>query len=220
MKYQDYLQGGESLVVTRSDYLPEIGSYTASVTADALNIVIESDEGNNTATDTYSVADWDSDDDGVPDPLDLCPFESALNFDSDGDGCIDEGAGGRHVEYWDRPEFPIVYYINENGAPGVSDGSDFTAIHNAMNAWTDIPGTDASVVYGGTTPQKNAGAMDGINLVTFEDTEFQFGLGVLAVGITTSFTEPTVVDHKWYRPGQIYESDMIFNRSKSFRTLT
>ncbi len=218
MKYQDYIQGGESVVVTRIDNFPYIGSFTATATADALSIIDESDEANNTASVNYSVSDWDSDDDGVPDPEDLCPFESALNFDSDGDGCIDEGAGGRHVEYWERPDFPITYYINEDGAPGILDGSDFTAIQNAMNAWTLIPGTDATVVYGGTTPQKNADAMDGINLVTFEDTEFHFGLGVLAVGITTSFTEPTVFNNEWYRIGQICDSDMIFNRSKSFRT--
>jgi len=43
---------------------------------------------------------------------------------------------------------------------------------------------------------------------------------VLAVGIATSFTEPTFHNGKFYRPGEIVDADMLFNPAKNFRTAT
>lgn len=37
--------------------------------------------------------DTDDDNDGVPDTDDFCPFENAMGFDADGDGCIDTPSG-------------------------------------------------------------------------------------------------------------------------------
>ena len=164
--------------------------------------------------------DPDLDRDGVPVPTDACPTVNASFFDSDGNGCLDASPGGRHVEYWDRGAFPLTYVINEGGCPTVGDGSEFTAIEQSMNVWCRDPNQAASVSYGGTTPQNDAEAMDLVNLITFNDPDYRFGVGVIAVGLTTSFTEPTEMGGIQYRPGQIIDSDMIFNPGKSFRTAT
>jgi YVTN family beta-propeller protein len=162
----------------------------------------------------------DADNDGVPDSLDLCPAEDASFFDADGDGCVDETAGARHTEYWDPADLPLTYVISQNGAPFVGDGSDFTALQNAVAAWPTVSGTDLSATYGGTTAQTIADALDQVNQITFEDTDFPFPSSVLAVGITTSFTEPTEFAGRTFRPGQIVDADMIFNPSKGFKTST
>jgi YVTN family beta-propeller protein len=162
----------------------------------------------------------DPDGDGVPDPYDLCPLVNASFFDRDGDGCIDDPVSARHTEYWATDQMPFVYYINENGAPAIVNGSDFAAIVAGVGAWTEIPGVDFSVSYGGTTAQAVAAALDQVNLVTFGDNQYQFGAAVLAVGISTSFTVDSLYNGTQYRPGQIVDADMIFNPLKKWRTPT
>ena len=169
--------------------------------------------------DTPTLCDGDADGDGVFDTDDLCPGEDASSFDSDGDGCVDDGAGGRHIEYWDRGVFPLTYYIHESGAPGISDGSDTVAITNAMQAWI-LPDLDASVTYGGYATDPDADAFDGVNLITFEDPDYAFGAGVIAVGLTTSFIERMWFANEWWRPGEVYDSDIIFNPAMGFKTTT
>jgi hypothetical protein len=75
-------------------------------------------------------------------------------------------------------------------------------------------------VYGGTTAQEDANAVDQIHLVTFKDDQYQFGSSVLAVGITTSFTVDSTYNNVFYRPGQIVDADMIFNPAKTYKTTT
>jgi len=162
----------------------------------------------------------DSDGDGVPDSVDVCPTEDASLFDRNGDGCIDDGASARHIEYWGVEDTTITYVVNAAGAPGVSDGSDFVAIDNAIASWTGIAGTSLHVVAGGTTTQATAVALDGTNLVTFSDTEFNFPSAVIAVGIATSFTVDSLYAGRHYRAGQIVDADMVFNPTKQFRTST
>ncbi|MFZ1946805.1 MAG: Ig-like domain-containing protein, partial [bacterium] len=164
----------------------------------------------------------DGDGDGVFGAADLCAAEDASFFDSDGEGCIDDGAGARHIEYWDREAFPLTYKIHQDGAPEVSDSSDFVAIMSAMGVWTtgDLA---ASADYGGSTAQADAKPFDRVNLVTFEDPDYEFGSGVIAVGLTTSFTEPTWFAGTWYRAGEIMDSDILFNGDPDkmrFRTTT
>src|SRR5210317_798043 len=110
---------------------------------------------------TPSLAQVDSDGDGVDDSVDLCNGIDASFFDGDGDGCIDPTAHARHREFWDATDLPLIYVIHQNGAPGISDGSDFTAIQAGYDAWTTLPGVLLSASYGGTTPQAAADGMDG-----------------------------------------------------------
>ena len=135
----------------------------------------------------------DADGDGVPDSVDACPAENSSFFDRDGDGCIDEHIGARHTEYWGVADTLITYVINDQGSPNVLNGSDFTAIQDAMNAWPGVTGTELNVQYGGTVTQEDADGLDQVNLVTFVDDVYPFSPLVLAVGITTSFTSDTTV---------------------------
>jgi DNA-binding beta-propeller fold protein YncE len=168
------------------------------------------------SADTF-IAD-DSDGDGVADSVDACPAEDASYFDRDGDGCIDALAGARHTEYWGVADTVVTYVINASGATGIGDGSDFTAIQNAVDAWPAIPNTDLTVTYSGTVAMEDAVAGDQINLVTFVDDQYSFGSAVLAVGITTSFTVDSLHNARLYRPGEIVDADMIFNPVKIFTT--
>jgi DNA-binding beta-propeller fold protein YncE len=160
----------------------------------------------------------DSDGDGVPDSVDACPVQDASFFDRDGDGCLDDPRGARHTEYWGVADAVITYVINESGWPSISDGSDIAALRAGMDVWTAVPNSDLTVSYGGTTTQEVADAVDQINLITMVDDEFQFGSSVLAVGITTSFTVDSLYNGRLYRPGEMVDADMIFNRTKNFTT--
>ncbi|RKZ08078.1 hypothetical protein DRQ32_09465, partial [bacterium] len=170
---------------------------------------------------TPALAQVDSDGDGVDDSADLCNGIDASFFDGDGDGCIDPTAHARQREFWDPADLPLLYVMHENGAPGIADGSDFTAIDDAFSAWTSLANVELSATNGGTTTDPAASGMDGINQITFEDPEFLavYGSAVLAVGITTSYDVPTTLaDGTVMRPGQIFDADMIFNPVRSFST--
>jgi YVTN family beta-propeller protein len=197
------------------------GVHTAAPMFDNVGIFVR-DSYAPAVSDVPTPCASDGDGDGVFGPADLCSSEDASFFDSSGDGCIDDGAGARHIEYWDRGAFPLTYKIHQDGAPEVSDGSDFTAVTDAMDAWTagDVV---ASATYGGTTAQADAKPFDRVNMVTFEDPDYQFGSGVIAVGLTTSFTEPTWFGGRWYRAGEIMDSDILFNGDPGkmrFKTMT
>lgn len=165
----------------------------------------------------------DADNDGVPNALDLCPYVSSEYFDRNGDGCVDEVTSARHVEYWGDTD-TLTYYISEGGSPNISDGSDIAALTQSMDTWRILPGSDMPVVYGGTTPAVYANAFDQVNMITFRDpivddsNNRYFSDAIIAVGITTSFTEPTLHNNRWYRPGEIFDADMLFNPSRIFTT--
>ena len=184
----------------------------------ALSAIVDNDGG------AYAGAVWelflgaaDSDGDGVYYTADGCPAQDASFFDRNGDGCIDQTAGARHIEYWGEGE-TLSYRIQQDGAPNISDGSDFTAIRQGIDTWALIAGADMNSLYVGTTAIENAVAGDGINLVTFRDLDYDFGTHTLAVGVATSFTEPAWLDGKFYRAGQIIDADLMFNPTKTFTT--
>jgi YVTN family beta-propeller protein len=159
----------------------------------------------------------DADGDGVPDSVDVCPAEDASGFDRNGDGCIDDAVGPRHVEYWGWEDSVITYVINSTGAPGVGGTADNDAIIAAFNAWTSIPGTNLSAVYGGTVAQGVANGLDRVNLVTFVDNTYPFGLSTLAVGLSTSFESDTLIAGRVWRKGEIFDADMLFSPTKTFK---
>jgi DNA-binding beta-propeller fold protein YncE len=162
----------------------------------------------------------DTDGDGVFNGRDQCPADNAAPYDADGDGCVDLTASNRHIEYWRLPDFPLTYMISQEGAPGINDGSEFTEVVNAMSTWNTVAGSEAAFVFGGQIPQNDAQAMDLQNTVTFNDPDFQFPPGVLAVGISTSFTDPTFFNDQLFREGQVFDADMIFNNAITFSTPT
>jgi len=161
---------------------------------------------------SWSDSDWD----GVGDIVDACPFENSAPFDRDGDGCIDETIGSRHVEY--QADDTLRFWIHEDGVPAILDGSDIEAVRIGVEAWNAVPGIDIRAGYEGTTAQRDARILDGMNTITFSDPDYVFPIGVLAVGITTSYLEPARFNEKPVRPGQIVDADIIFNPMMSFTT--
>ncbi|HKW15612.1 MAG TPA: Ig-like domain-containing protein [Candidatus Krumholzibacteria bacterium] len=159
----------------------------------------------------------DDDGDGVPNATDLCPAENSSGFDRNGDGCLDPFRGARHIEYWSTTDNNLTYVINATAAPNITNGTDITAIQNAIAAWPAIAGTGLTVTYGGTTAQTNANGLDHVNMVTFLDNSWSFGNLVLAVGLTTSFESDTTIAARVYRKGEIFDADMIFNPSVTFK---
>ncbi len=162
----------------------------------------------------------DDDGDGVPNGTDLCPAENSSGFDRNGDGCLDPFRGARHIEYWGTADNIITYVINDAAAPNITNGSDITAVQDAFASWTAITGTDLVATYGGTVAQTNANGLDHVNLVTFVDNTYDFSNLVLAVGLTTSFESDTTIATRVYRKGEIFDADMLFNPSKTFKVST
>ncbi|HWP85047.1 MAG TPA: carboxypeptidase regulatory-like domain-containing protein [Terriglobia bacterium] len=104
------------------------------------------------------------------------------------------------------PSVPQVrFVINPNGVPGLSGELDRLivagAIRDAFRAWTNIPGAMISFTDGGLTSQANRSSSDGVSLVSFQDSNFVFGPGVLGVAIT-SFLPST---------GEIRDVDILYN---------
>ena len=159
----------------------------------------------------------DADGDGVPDSVDVCPGEDASRFDRNGDGCIDDAVGPRHVEYWGWEDSVITYVINASGAPGVGGTADNNAIISAFDSWTSIPGTGLAASYGGSVAQGVASGLDRVNLVTFVDNTYPFGLSTLAVGLSTSFESDTLIAGRVWRKGEIFDADMLFSPTKTFK---
>ncbi len=153
----------------------------------------------------------DTDGDGVPDVDDACPGEDASFFDRDGDGCIDPVIGGRHLEYWGEGTFPLEYVVDHLGVDEITDDSDLPAIQQGFAAWDGLAGTEIAIEYGGETTDLVADSFDGINTVTFHDGDYDFIRGTVAVGLSTSFTETATFQGQTIRPGQIVDTDVIFN---------
>jgi hypothetical protein len=159
----------------------------------------------------------DDDGDGVPNGTDLCPAENSSGFDRNGDGCLDAFRGARHIEYWSTADNNIPYVINATAAPNITNGSDITAIQSAFGTWTALANTDLVATYGGTVAQTNGDGLDHVNLVTFLDNSYNFSNLVLAVGLTTSFESDTTIAARVYKKGEIFDADMLFNPSKTFK---
>lgn len=160
----------------------------------------------------------DRDHDGVADAYDACPDVCAAGQDGDGDGCPDATATLRHVESWSRDQLPIHYTISQGADPANSTPNDLSEIQAGMNAWTAVASCTLQVVRDPDVPRADASPLDGVNLVTFQDPDFQFPNGVLAVTPTFSFTRRAVFDDQVVLPGQIVDADMIFNPASHFST--
>jgi YVTN family beta-propeller protein len=167
---------------------------------------------------TYLPRTCDTDHDGVLDAEDACPNVSAAPFDKDGDGCRDASATTRNVEFWTPPSFPVHYRVSSIGPTGLNFSEVESEVQAAFAAWTGVSGAQTSFQYDGLSTDVNAVPGDGVNLVTFNDPDYPFPNGVLAVGVATSYTARTHINGEFFRPGQIRDSDMIFNTRESFRT--
>ncbi len=102
-------------------------------------------------------------------------------------------------------QFPLKYTLNADGVPNITDGSDLNAVRAAFATWAAVSTSTIKFTDGGTTTAKYANATDGINLVSFEDDQFPFSYGVLAVAAKTLKIDSTS------NTAQIIDADIVVN---------
>ncbi len=101
--------------------------------------------------------------------------------------------------------WPLRFTISQNGVPNITDGSDLDAVRASFQTWAAIPAADITFADNGTTSSRYANATDGINLVSFEDDQFPFSYGVLAVAAKTLKIDQTTLE------AQIIDADIVVN---------
>ena len=131
--------------------------------------------------------------------------------------------------HW-KPNTPIPFVVNPGGVPNFTGELQRLVVLGAVNdvfrAWTEVP--DAAVVFSSAGISSSTRAEpDGVNLVSFQDTDFPFPPGVLAVASVLSAPDipgPSIIvapNGRQYAAdfsGQILEVDIVFkpNPSNSF----
>jgi len=110
---------------------------------------------------------------------------------------------GTKVVRWADPN--LTYYLEPNGAPGITDGSDMTAIQASFDGWQDIGCSALTFTKLGTTSNTDVlpiGQMlnDKNELIWINTSKWPFGEYVL--GVTVAYPD-------W--SGNIIESDIAFN---------
>jgi YVTN family beta-propeller protein len=131
---------------------------------------------------------------------------TATATDADGNTSeFSEAIGGTLSQILADVNQPFYYKVNETGHPNIFDGSDTAAISSAFKTWTDVETADIEFINAGTTPDKYASAIDGVNLVSFVDDQYPFPPGVLAMAAKTLKVEPGD------NVAEIIDADIIFN---------
>lgn len=105
---------------------------------------------------------------------------------------------------------PVTYKIHQGGLPSTGNRSEFAAVHAGFEAWEAIEESAIAFSYEGTT-ETGVAALDGTNLISFQDHSFDFSSGVIAVTLTFSsrnVEEPSILDADiLFNPNQIFSSD-------------
>lgn len=141
---------------------------------------------------------------------------------------------------WDDRMLPITWVLSEDGLPGsgIDNATLITELTAAHSRWEMLTTSKLDWTFGGEVPIRSAGldgplgpGIDGVNLVTFTDPDLIFPPGVLAVAITFSFAQDTVIDSTnsdldgdlvpdipegTYPAGTIFDSDIAFNSSEDW----
>lgn len=147
----------------------------------------------------------------------LCVLGGALLANHGFAGAILRTAQGQTL-HW-APNTPIPYVVNPGGVPGFTSELQrlvvLGAVNDSFRPWTQIP--DAAVVFNPSgISSLTRGAIDGTNLITFQDTSTQFPPGVLAFAlvVTAIAVGPTQVGGQVINAqfvGQILDADIVFN---------
>ncbi|MFT6108009.1 MAG: hypothetical protein ACJA2W_000918 [Planctomycetota bacterium] len=114
---------------------------------------------------------------------------------------------------WSSPE-NISLVFNSDGSDDVADGSEETALRNAVDQWNAVYGSQARIVIDDTpsSTQRRDWQSNDIHLVVFDETGssgyFAGASGIVAITPVTFFTD-----------GRIIDADVVFN-GKNFRFST
>jgi YVTN family beta-propeller protein len=144
----------------------------------------------------------------------------ASNLDSLGTSEFSVAIGATERQIIAQSDFPLHYVINGLGEPTVTDGSDFTAIHNAFDTWTQLNRSTVDFVFDSTTSARYASATDGLNLVTFSDDQFPFPPGVLAIAAKTLDVSAGEENARIIDADVVFNYNWVQNANLQFRTET
>lgn len=114
---------------------------------------------------------------------------------------------------WSSPE-SISIVVNSDGSDDVANGSHETAIESAVEAWNNVPGSEARIVINrsASAEQRVDWQSNDIHLVVFDETGssgyFSGASGIVAITPVSFFTD-----------GRIIDADVVFN-GKNFRFTT
>lgn len=99
----------------------------------------------------------------------------------------------------------VAIVINSTGSDDIADGSHFTALRNAIDAWNRVPGSTAHLTENTSpTQQARTDFENGIHLILFDEsnTSGYFPSGSNTVALTPIY---------FYASGQIADADILFN---------
>jgi len=170
-------------------------------------------------TDIY-VADLsgllaDSDGDLVPDVVDTCPDLAPVlgEIDRNFDGCPDPTGSFRFTRFWSESQLPVLYETDAVGDPALGANTTFAILKSSFDTW--LTGPLAGVTLAGGDDGTHAGPSDAMsgdlrNTMTFSDPD-GFDFDTIALTLSTVADRDTVIGGRWYRPGEIIDSDILFN---------
>jgi hypothetical protein len=104
---------------------------------------------------------------------------------------------------------PIDYWTSKSGYSRIYNGSDVHQIREGFQKWQDVSTAAVSFNYRGVAETDTA-AIDGINLVTFNDSATPLGTSAIAVTM--------LVLEAGEQNAVIREADIVFSSSYTFRT--
>jgi hypothetical protein len=122
----------------------------------------------------------------------------------------------------DKWAAPPLWNLNPARNANITGPRDLGEVmQTSFNTWAGAPGTTISAARGGDSAKTSAG-FDGVNLICFVcQGDFSQEAETLAVTITTTATQTGASDGRGGRTqfvGQILDSDILFNPSRSFNT--
>ncbi len=134
------------------------------------------------------------------DPANPFPFSTDIHVDN---------AGNALFLRFHQSQLPIVWVMNDQGIPGLSQAASSTALVESMNRWNDVPESSFAWNYGGTVTDTIAQA-DNVHLLTFADLPLFSLLPTGVLGVTI-FTQVTHAPDSLSLDGRILDVDIVFS---------
>ena len=121
-------------------------------------------------------------------------------------------------QHW-KSGTPISYVVNPGGVSGYTTEQQkliiAEAVDSAFTPWKQTPEASIAFQNAGTTAQTNGGA-NAVNLITFQDSSFEFPPGIVAATVVVAAGGPgpvqlgnQIVEAGF--AGQIVDADILFN---------
>ena len=125
-----------------------------------------------------------------------------------------------NIVRWDHPD--LTYYLDPDGAPGITDGSDIAAVKESAQDWTNVSCSNLSITYIGPTTTKSVLPVDGPydsknQLVWINNSAWTFGTYTLGVTVSPYGYDGVIMEsdiafngylQQWSTSGDFYKSDV------------